>query len=270
MSVLRNLFTGARGLRAATNVHLAELALPTLSAAKKRMVMEQMVAMWRCSSGEKIESRIESFKRYDRLTQLNYLAVAMYYAGVPSPVPGETWSAIPTPGVNLPDRSDLLTNADWFIKKWGVKVTVKSESLDISEWWGSSSNTSSSEATDKIIVQCPSCGQKLRVKIGRNLMATCPKCEKDIDLDNVESPPKGSRDFTSEVQEAIRVRSGIDISRLPEPLRTRIYEYIESQEGQHSRRDALVEMGLVRQNSVDSLADLLILRLASETLGDQR
>ncbi len=87
---------------------------------------------------------------------------------------------------------------------------------------------------------------------------------------NVESARQGSHDFTSQVQEAIRVRSSIDISRLPEPLRTSVYDYIKSQESESSSIDALADMGLLRQGSVDALADLLILRLATENLGNQR
>lgn len=135
MSILKNIFTGYRGLKAATNVHLAELALPKLSAEEKRGTLQQMIKMWRSVGNAEIEGRIKSFNRYERLSQLNYLAIAMYYAGVQSPVPGEDWSYVSYPGVNLPDKSDLATNAAWFKTKRGVTVSVKADSLDITNWW---------------------------------------------------------------------------------------------------------------------------------------
>jgi hypothetical protein len=35
---------------------------------------------------------------------------------------------------------------------------------------------------DKVVIGCPRCGQKLRVRSGTNLTATCPVCNTDIDL----------------------------------------------------------------------------------------
>lgn len=37
--------------------------------------------------------------------------------------------------------------------------------------------------TDKIVISCPACTQKLRVRTGPNLVATCPKCSIEIPLD---------------------------------------------------------------------------------------
>lgn len=135
MSFLKNILTGSRGIKAATNVHLAELAIPKLSPDDKHKIMEQMINMWKCTTSQELQYRIESFNRTDRLRQLNYLAIAMYYAGVPSPVPGEVWNYISYPGVNLPDQSDLSVNSDWFNKKRGVHVAVKSNPVDITGWW---------------------------------------------------------------------------------------------------------------------------------------
>lgn len=39
-----------------------------------------------------------------------------------------------------------------------------------------------SSAPGKIIIECPSCHQRLRVTSGANLVATCPKCQKQIDV----------------------------------------------------------------------------------------
>ena len=39
----------------------------------------------------------------------------------------------------------------------------------------------------KIVIECPSCRQRLRVRSGANLVATCPKCQTNIDLDSNNS-----------------------------------------------------------------------------------
>jgi ribosomal protein L37AE/L43A len=36
---------------------------------------------------------------------------------------------------------------------------------------------------DKIVISCPRCTQKLRVRTGPNLVATCPKCSAEIPVD---------------------------------------------------------------------------------------
>jgi hypothetical protein len=134
MSILKNILTGNTGIKAATNVHLAEIALPKLSAQDRRKIKDQMINMWTHSSGESIESRIRSFNTYDRLTQLSYIAIAMSLAGIESPVNGEMWNHIRYPGANLPDRSDLSVNAEWFKKKRGIDASIKGDSLDITNW----------------------------------------------------------------------------------------------------------------------------------------
>ncbi|TAM53179.1 MAG: hypothetical protein EPN57_10600 [Paraburkholderia sp.] len=134
MSILKNILTGNAGIKAATNVHLAEIALPGLSNQDKQKIKDQMIKMWTRSSGESIESRIRSFNAYDRLTQLSYIAIAMSLAGIESPVSGEIWNNIRYPGANLPDRSDLAVNAEWLKKKRGIDVSIKIESLDITYW----------------------------------------------------------------------------------------------------------------------------------------
>lgn len=134
MSIIKNILFGNKGIKSATNVHLAEIALPKLSADEKHRIKEQMIKMWRRSSSESIESRLQSFSKYDRLSQLSYLAIAMSLAGIASPVAGEIWNHIPYPGANLPDQSDLSINAEWFRKKRGIAVSVKTDSLDITNW----------------------------------------------------------------------------------------------------------------------------------------
>lgn len=41
---------------------------------------------------------------------------------------------------------------------------------------------SQASSPGKIIIQCPSCLQRLRVTTGANLVATCPKCQTQIDV----------------------------------------------------------------------------------------
>lgn len=134
MSFLKNIFTNGRGIAAARNIHLAECALPTLSDDDKRKVKNQLIEMWLQSTGGRIEDHVESFNSYDRITQLNYLAMAMYYAGLESPVRDENWSQVTRPGIYLPDDKDMAVNANYFKQKYGVSVSVKPGTINISGW----------------------------------------------------------------------------------------------------------------------------------------
>ena len=135
MSLLKNIFLGSIGIKAATNVHLVEIALPNMSSFDKRKIKEQMVNMWiKSAPNYSIEERVKQFNRMDRLKQLNYLGVAAYCAGISSPVSGEIWNFISYPGANLPDQSDLAVNSDWFRRKRHINISVGVGSLDITNW----------------------------------------------------------------------------------------------------------------------------------------
>ncbi|WP_247539299.1 hypothetical protein [Ralstonia pseudosolanacearum] len=135
MSFLKNLLTGFEGHSCAHNAYLAELVLRNLPEAKRIPTVVALYAVLRRGSTyRKLDEFAlnDVFDAFPRVTQLNFLALAMQELA--NAWPGEPWLQLRNPLWTTMDAKDVRLSADHFRHKHGLSANIEGEPLRLGEW----------------------------------------------------------------------------------------------------------------------------------------
>lgn len=136
MGLLSKLF-GIPSFGGATNSLLVELVLPSLTPQQKEQLKTQLVEVFRRGGFPRTppEVALRDINRSTRITQLNFLALAMNELGYQPPLKNEFWHEIRNPfDAGLADDSAVWSVAKRLKSTHGVEVTIGHEPINFDAW----------------------------------------------------------------------------------------------------------------------------------------
>jgi len=136
MGLFSKLF-GVPTFGGATNSLLVELVMPRLTPQQKAQLKLQLVEIFRKGGFPQIqpEAALEKLNRSMRVTQLNFLALAMNELGYKPPLNNEFWHEVRNPfDPNLADDSSIWSVAKRLKSTHGVNVNVGREPINFDTW----------------------------------------------------------------------------------------------------------------------------------------
>lgn len=136
MRILRRLFS-IPSFEGATNALLVELALPTLTDSQRAELKTCVIEVFQKKSASELsqEAALLGLNQASRLTQLNFLALAMDELGFDTPLKKEILFKVPDPfDPKLADEHTLRAVARRLKWKHGIEVGMGEESISFDAW----------------------------------------------------------------------------------------------------------------------------------------
>jgi hypothetical protein len=136
MKILRRLFN-IPSFEGATNVLLVELTLPTLTDAQRTELKIRVIEVFQKLGPPDLtpEAALLGLNQASRLTQLNFLALAMDELGFDPPLKKEIFFKVPDPfDPKLADEHTLRAVARRLKWKYGIEVEIGVEPISFDAW----------------------------------------------------------------------------------------------------------------------------------------